>query len=534
MKHHIRSRVFAVGLLFAWMLLLLTGCHGNREHEQFEMPETFDTSRDYEITFWAKNDTNNAQVAVYHQAIADFEALYPNIRVNIKLYTDYNRIYEDVITNIQTDTTPNVCITYPDHIATYASGKNTVVALDRLLTDAQYGLGGTALRFDAPTVAEIVPQFLEEGRILGEQFALPFMRSTEVCYINRTYVEKLGYTIPETLTWDFIFEVSAAAMETDVDGTYRVNGQTVLIPFIYKSTDNMMIQMLKQKGAEYSSENGDILIFNEDTEDILYTVAAATENGSFSTFKISSYPANYLNAGQCIFAIDSTAGSTWMGSDAPLSDIHSEQIVEFETVVTEIPQYDVQNPQMISQGPSVCLFNKTDPQEVLASWLFLQFLLTDDVQIAYAKTEGYVPVTKKAQTSEAYLEYLANCGTDNDLHYHIKIEASELLLNNIEHTFITPVFNGSANLRNAAGQMIEEVTKSIRRHQTVDDAYMQKLFADMTAMYHLDSDDANGVGKASLGALPAESVALLATLGGIWLLMGGFCIRRAIKRKYGT
>ena len=36
---------------------------------------------------------------------------------------------------------------------------------------------------------------------------------------------------------------------------------------------------------------------------------------------------------------------------------------------------------MISQGPSVCIFNKDDPQEVLASWLFAQFLLTDEVQI---------------------------------------------------------------------------------------------------------------------------------------------------------
>ena len=31
------------------------------------------------------------------------------------------------------------------------------------------------------------------------------------------------------------------------DGTYKINGQNVLIPFIDKSTDNMMIEMLKQK-----------------------------------------------------------------------------------------------------------------------------------------------------------------------------------------------------------------------------------------------------------------------------------------------
>jgi len=109
------------------------------------MPAEFDSSRQYEIVFWAKNDTNLTQVGVYHQAIKDFEACYPNIHVNMKLYTNYNDIYKDVITNIPTKTTPNVCITYPDHIATYMTGKNTVVPLDSLIADTRYGLGGSAV-----------------------------------------------------------------------------------------------------------------------------------------------------------------------------------------------------------------------------------------------------------------------------------------------------------------------------------------------------------------------------------------------------
>ena len=41
-------------------------------------------------------------------------------------------------------------------------------------------------------------------------------------------------------------------MAKDKDGNFLINGQKVMIPFIYKSTDNMMIQMLKQKDAGYS------------------------------------------------------------------------------------------------------------------------------------------------------------------------------------------------------------------------------------------------------------------------------------------
>ena len=402
---------------------------------------------------------------------------------------------------------------------------------DELFTDANYGLGGSEVLFDSPSRDEIIPQFLEECSFAGHYYAVPFMRSTEACYVNKTYVEALGYTLPETLTWDFIWEVSDAATAKDADGNYLVNGQSVLIPFIYKSTDNMMIQMLKQRDAGYSTSAGEIKIFNDTTRELLYTVADHVKTGAFSTFKISSYPANFLNAGQCIFAIDSTAGATWMGTNAPLSDISEDVLVDFDTEVMMIPQFDPEHPQMISQGPSVCVFNKTDSQEVLASWLFVQYLLTNDVQIAYSETEGYVPVTAKAQNSAEYQDYLSRAGEDNNNYYDVKIKASKLLLDNVGNTFVTPVFNGSASLRDASGQMIENVAKSIRRKETVDDAYLDKLFEDVSSLYRLDQIQTSAAGKRELGPLPATATALLSALGIAWILIIAYVCRELIKKR---
>ena len=162
MKH-----IFRLLAALAACALLLTGCHGSREQAAFTVPDSFDETREYEITFWAKNDTNKSQTDIYKQAIADFEALYPNVTVTLRLYTNYGDIYNDVITNISTGTTPNVCITYPDHIATYLTGDNVVVPLAELFDDARYGLGGSELRFDGPTKDEVVPKFLDECRIGG-------------------------------------------------------------------------------------------------------------------------------------------------------------------------------------------------------------------------------------------------------------------------------------------------------------------------------------------------------------------------------
>ena len=186
---------------------------------------------------------------------------------------------------------------------------------------------------------------------------------------------------------------------------------------------------------------------------------------------------------------------------------------------------------MISQGPSVCVFNKTDPQEVLASWLFTQYLLTNEVQIAYSRTEGYVPVTSKAQNSSEYQDYLSRCGEDNSLYYDVKIKASRLLLEHVEDTFVTPVFNGSASLRSASGQLVEEVTKAVRRKKEVNDVFIADLYEDVTSLYHLNESGPASSGKADLGPLPPTAVALLSSLAVAWIFILLYLIRQGMKKK---
>lgn len=514
-------------------MLLLSSCHGGtKQPSTLNIPDEFDTSKQYEITFWAKNENNATQRALYAKAVEDFQKLYPNIKVTLRNFPDYGEIYNNVITNISTNTTPNVCITYPDHIATYMQGNNVVVPLETLMQNEKYGLGGSELRFDSPKADEIIPEFLDEGKIGGVQYALPFMRSTEACYVNKDLLESLGFTLGGPLTWEFVWEVCEYAMSLgkDENGNYIANGQKTFIPFIYKSTDNMMISMLRQLDAPYSTDEGKIEIFNDTTKELLYEIGKHAKSKAFSTFKISSYPGNFLNAGQCIFAIDSTAGSTWMGADAPLVDIPDDQRISFETVVTEIPQFDTENPQMISQGPSLCIFNKADSGEVLASWLFAQYLLTNEVQISYSQTEGYIPVTSKAQNSAEYQDYLNRAGEDNKLYYKVKIDAAKLLIGNIENSFTTPVFNGSTSLRNAAGELVELTVSSATKNRAINESFMKTLFERVTALYKLDQISGN-FKKAELGPLPIESTVLIVSLACVWVGISTYVVVGAIKKR---
>ena len=50
--------------LLALLMLTLSGCHGARERLSVEIPSELDTGRQFEITFWAKNDTNVTQADI--------------------------------------------------------------------------------------------------------------------------------------------------------------------------------------------------------------------------------------------------------------------------------------------------------------------------------------------------------------------------------------------------------------------------------------------------------------------------------------
>ncbi|MBR6753972.1 MAG: hypothetical protein IKM05_08080 [Clostridia bacterium] len=94
-----------------------------------------------------------------------------------------------------------------------------------------------------------------------------------------------------------------------------------------------------------------------------------------------------------------------------------------------------------------------------------------------------MPVTLKAQNSDVYQDYLGRRGENNTLYYSVKLDATRMLLDHIENTFCPPAFNGSADLRSAAGQMIEDTVKAGRRKKTVDETFVQNLFATLQEKY---------------------------------------------------
>ena len=147
---------------------------------------------------------------------------------------------------------------------------------------------------------------------------------------------------------------------------------------------------------------------------------------------------------------------------------------DFEVGIASIPQVDVNNPKVISQGPSVTIFKKDNPQEVLATWLFAKFLTTNvDFQAAMSMSNGYAPVIKSVTENEVYAEFLASAGTLNLQAYAVKVA-----LEQEKAYYVSPAFNGSSVARDQVGLLIQ---KCFTLEASDVDAAIKKVFEEKIA-----------------------------------------------------
>ena len=102
-------------------------------------------------------------------------------------------------------------------------------------------------------------------------------------------------------------------------------------------------------------------------------------------------------------------------------------------------------------------------------------------------------------------------------------------MDKIENTFVTPVFNGSASVRDASGQLIENVTKATRRGETVNAFHIQRLYSEVISLHRLNQFI--GGSQEELGALPSAAVALLVAFAVCWSCIGIYVIIDKVKKK---
>ena len=476
-----KRRIVATLLLIAMLMSMLAACGGNGNGEtaapeageetvknvgNFVVPEVGYDGSEVEIVFYNTMGAN--LTAVLDVYIAEFNKLYPNIKVTSTNVGNYDDCRDQISTEITVGNQPNIAYCYPDHVALYNLAK-AVTTLDSLIAsdiEVTRADGTTEiLGLTDEQIADFISGYYNEGMQFGDglMYTMPLSKSTEVLYYNKTFFDEHGLTVPTN--WDEMEAVCAQIKAIDPES----------IPLGYDSENNWFITMCEQYQSPYTSATGDHFLFDNAQNHAFIkkfnewynkgyvttqTLYGAYTSGLFTTLEgVKSY-----------MSIGSSAGATYQRPAA-----NADGSYPFEVGIATIPQVNAENPKVISQGPSLCIFQKSNPQEVVASWLFVKYLTTTIAfQAEFAMASGYVPVLKSVAQNPVYAEFVANA----DGGKYISALSAKVCLEQENAYYTSPAFNGSAAARDQVKALL---TKCLALTGDNVDAKIAEAFADAVA-----------------------------------------------------
>ena len=456
-----KRRIVATVLLIV-MLMSMAACGAKTEVTtttttagNFVVPEGGYDGSAVTIKFYNTMGTNLTPVLEAH--IAEFNKLYPNITVESVNVGGYDDVRDQISTEITVGNQPNIAYCYPDHVALYNLAQ-AVTTLDSLIDHPELGL-------TAEQKADFIEGYYNEGKQFGDglMYTLPLSKSTEVLYYNKTFFEANNLTVPTT--WDELEAVCAKIKEID----------PTAIPLGYDSESNWFITMTEQYGSPYTSAEGDHFLFdNEQNHAFIKKFNEWFQKGYVTTQKIYGNYTSGLFVSQTgiksYMSIGSSAGATHQRPAADASGNYP-----FEVGISTIPQVSAENKKVISQGPSLCIFQKSNPQEVIASWLFVKYLTTNvQFQAEFSIASGYVPVLKSVANDPAYAEFVKNADGGN----FISALSAKVCLEQADAYYTSPAFNGSSTARDQVGALL---VKCMSMKGDNVDAQIATAFADAVA-----------------------------------------------------
>lgn len=408
-----------------------------------------------EITFWHTfGESNSANYVNITAIVSEFQNRFPNIKVTLVNNSSYDQIRTNLLYAITAHTLPTMAIAYPDHVADYLYS-GVVENMAGYVSDPTIGLGaedGT----DAGGLDDYYPNYLEEGTGYAETgvYSMPYSKSTEVMFYNKTFFDLHNLTVPQT--WEDMWEVCEQIKAIDSSVT----------PFGYDSDDNLYITRSEQAGIPFTTASGDgadhYLFNNADAKAMVQEYKDAYDNGYFvtkGTSADSSYTSTMFTERSLYMTVGSTGGTNYNYTS------------DFEVAVAGIPQEDTNDAKVISQGPSICFFNEASDDQLYAAWLFYKFATNATNTANLSTLTGYNPVRRSAFETDLYKNWVLEEADDGQsMLVRTVLEYADA--NYGDAYFTSPAFRGSSTARVQVGGIITNVLLGTL---TMDEAFDSAL-----------------------------------------------------------
>ena len=237
--------------------------------------------------------------------------------------------------------------------------------------------------------------------------------------------------------------------------------KSVFVPYSYDSEENAFITLLRQWGGRYtsldSSRKGVANYNSEEAINMLTYFNTHKDKLTLSANWKSDYASDIFKKGQTFMTIGSTGGAYY---NTP-SIVGGEYLFNFE--VAPIP-YNKDMPEhraAIQQGTNLSVTNTGTDQEKLASYLFIKYLNSEEVQVDFTLKTGYQPTRTSAYLSDAYTTFMNGFAQDGTTALEgedlMRSKAARAAALQSDFLFFDEAFIGSSGIREAVGVTFKRI-----------------------------------------------------------------------------
>lgn len=407
------------------------------------------TGNKTKVIFW--HTMGKANQEILEGYIRSFESQNPDIKIEHSPKGGYPEIKTAVENAIAAGDVPTMAYCYPDHVANYLTS-NAVVNVDDFLNNPEL----TFTEEDG-LVDDFIDAYWEEGLSYDKpgMYSVPFSKSTEVMFYNKTVFDANGWTVPTT--WEEMEQLCAIIKAAN----------PTITPLGYDSDENLFITMCEQYGIPYTTNENittgaDHFLFkNDEAKAMVARLKTWFDNGWFTSQGTSAdggYTSTKFKNGELYMTIGSTGGTTYNYSD------------NFEIGIASIPgaeaTVDGGNNHVIMQGPSICFLRRVTQEQKEASWKFYKYIVNASNSAYFGSKTGYSPVRESSFTTDTWLDFVQ----DESI-----VAAEDLVRRTISYNtilndryFVSPSFKGSATARGEVGGIISTVLTGAK---TIDEAF---------------------------------------------------------------
>ncbi len=246
--------------------------------------------------------------------------------------------------------------------------------------------------FNAP---DVIPTFLEQGKVDGKQYFLPMYGTTQVMYYSKEALEKNGIKAEELTTWEALGEAAAKM-------TVKSGGKTTFYGWEPMwGADNMIDATLSRGGSILSKDGKSVTIDSPEWIDTWEQFRKWIHEDQIMRIHYGGQGWEYWYKTIDDVMKGNAAGYT--GSSGDQGDLDFAKLAAMEQ-----PGWEGAGPgKPVASAIQAGIPAKASPEQQQAAFKWFSFFMSPENTAFWSMNTGYIAVRQSALEDPAFVEYSA-------------------------------------------------------------------------------------------------------------------------------